>query len=152
LEEATKQKLWNLKQQSRIPSDSEAFIKIDQFHMSGKKTLMFHETFDNPTEEIISFDHKHSMELAVRNLSALGFMLKDLKYEFAARFTDELVAKDKWAKAIGNTDISSRASMNAIIGEGNLYFEYSAIGHVYVSIHLNYNRTGLERHKWIMQR
>jgi hypothetical protein len=26
LEEATKQKLWNLKRQSRIPNDSEAFI------------------------------------------------------------------------------------------------------------------------------
>ena len=70
-------------------------------------------------EEIISFNHKHSMELAVSTLSALGFMLKDLKYEFAARFTDELLVKDKWAKAIGNTNISSRASMNAIIGEGN---------------------------------
>jgi len=135
LEEATKQKLWNLKQQSRIPSNSEAFIKIDQFHMSGKKTLMFHETFNNPTEEIILFDHKHSMELAVRNLSALGFLLKDLKYEFPARLTDEVLAKDKWAKAIGNTDISSRASMNAIIGEGNIHFEkYSAIGHVYLFI------------------
>jgi hypothetical protein len=61
LEEATKQKLWNLKRQLRIPSNSEAFIGIDQFHVSGKKTLVFHETFDNPTEEIISFDHKHSI-------------------------------------------------------------------------------------------
>jgi hypothetical protein len=62
-------------------------------------------------------------------------MLKDLKHEFAARLTDELLAEDKWTKAIGNTDISSHASMNAIIGEGNPHFKkYSVFGHVYLFI------------------
>ncbi len=46
-------------------------------------------------------------------------MLRDLNHEFVSRFADELLLNDRNAKAIGSPYIDIRASMNAIIGEGN---------------------------------
>ena len=75
------------------------------------------------------------MERAINTTCVLCFILRDLKYEFAARFTDELLLRDRNAKAIGDPNICTRAAMNAIIVEGNMHFlKYSLLGHVYLLI------------------
>ena len=73
------------------------------------------------------------MERAIETTSKLGFMLRDLDYEFCSRFADELLLQDKNAKAIGSPLISTRAKLGAYIGKGNRnFFQYSALGHVYL--------------------
>jgi hypothetical protein len=119
IEEATKQKLWNLKNRSKIPSGTEVLNRILKFPISEKKTLVFQYTFDNLDAEIITYDHTHTMEQAILTTCAYGFMLRDLNHEFVSRFADELLLNDRNAKAIGSPYIDNRASMNAIIGEGN---------------------------------
>jgi len=54
--------------------------------------------------------------------SQLSFVLRDLNYELLARLTDELLLNDKNAKAIASTKCLTRASQNAHIGEGNIFF------------------------------
>jgi hypothetical protein len=60
-------------------------------------------------------------------------ILRDLNNKFCARFAIELLLCDKKAKAIGSNNITTRASLGAIIGEGNCqFFKYSMIGHIYL--------------------
>jgi hypothetical protein len=99
IEEAIKQRLWTLLKDGKIPRYLACYTRINQWNISGKKALTYHDTFDRPTEEIISFDHTHLMHHAITSTSALGFMLRlrDLNNEFAARFADELLLFDKKA-------------------------------------------------------
>jgi len=77
------------------------------------------------------------MERAIETTSKLGFMLRDLEYEFCSRFADELLLQDRNAKAIGSPLITSRAKLGAFIGEGNKnFFQYSALGHVYLLLRI----------------
>jgi hypothetical protein len=65
--------------------------------------------------------------------SAIGFILRDLDHELVSKFTDELLLCDRWAKAIGYPNITNRATLGAIIGNGNEHFcKYSMLGHVYL--------------------
>jgi len=75
------------------------------------------------------------MENAVKTTCKLGFMLRDMNHEFCSRFVDEVLLKDKHAKAIGSNTISTRANMGAYIGEGNTHFvKYSLFGYTYILI------------------
>jgi len=77
------------------------------------------------------------MERAVRTTSQLGFMLRNLEHELCSRFTDELLLKDKYAMTLGSPHVSSRASLGACIGEGNLHFyKYSIFGHIYLLLQI----------------
>jgi len=77
------------------------------------------------------------METAIRSTSLLGFILRDLDQEFFARFTDELLLVDKNTKALASPNITTRANLNAHIGEGNMHFlKYSVLGHVYLLIQI----------------
>ena len=60
-------------------------------------------------------------------------MLRDLNHEFASRFIDELLLCDQKAKIVGSLAITTRASLGACIGEGNMhFFKYSLFGHLYL--------------------
>ena len=77
------------------------------------------------------------MEKAIRTTSALGFILRDLNHELCSRFVDELLLKDRNAKAIVNLQIKTRSNMNACLGEGNQHFhKYSLVGHIYIVIQI----------------
>jgi len=117
----------------KISYGLDIYNKIRQFNISGKRTIIYQDDFDNPHSESISYDHTHIMECAVSTSSVLGFMLRDLNNEFCSRFTDDLLLMDKRAKAIGSRDIRNHSSLNAIVGEGNgHFFKYSLLGHVYL--------------------
>jgi hypothetical protein len=61
IEEATKQKLWNLFQDNKIPSNTRIYERIQQFHISRRKTLFYHDSFDTPNAEEITYNHTHIM-------------------------------------------------------------------------------------------
>jgi hypothetical protein len=61
IEEATKQKLWNLSRDNKIPEKLAISNRIQQYQVSGKKTLICHNTFEKPDEELVTFDHTHTM-------------------------------------------------------------------------------------------
>jgi len=75
INEATKQKLWNLYQESRILSGLNAINRIRHFHISGKKTILYQDNFQSPYLESVSFDHAHIMNHAISTTCALGFIL-----------------------------------------------------------------------------
>jgi hypothetical protein len=91
IEEVTKQKLWNLSRDNRIPEKLAISNRIQQYQVSGKKTLIYHNTFEKPDEELVTFGHTHTMGRAIHTTGALGFMLQDMNFEFVSRFTDELL-------------------------------------------------------------
>jgi hypothetical protein len=135
LEEATKQRLWNLNLEEKIPSNLSIVHKTQQFHISGKKTLIYQDTFESPTWKLTSFDHTHLMSHAITSTCALGFMLRDLNNEFCARYADELLSCDNKAKALGSQYITTRASLGAVIGEGNHHFlKNTMLGHIYLFV------------------
>jgi hypothetical protein len=106
---------------------------VNNISISGKKTLFFINDAGNPLYEKITFDHTHIMEKAVFSTSLLGFMLRDLNCELASRFVDELLLKDRNAKALASPLITTRANMGAHIGEGNCHLaKYSLMGHIYI--------------------
>jgi len=73
------------------------------------------------------------MEKAVFSTSLLGYMLRDLNCEFGSRFVDELLLKNRNAKALATPLITTRASMGAHIGEGNCHLaKYSLLAHIYI--------------------
>jgi len=72
--------------------------------------------------EVISFDHTHLMSHAITSTSTMGFILRDLNQEFAARIANELLLSDKKVKALGSNNILNRAKLGALIGEGNGHF------------------------------
>jgi hypothetical protein len=77
------------------PALSEVIARIKQFQISGKRTLTFKDSFECPSDDIISFDHTHLMHHAVTSTCTLGFILRDFNLEFASRFADELLINDK---------------------------------------------------------
>jgi hypothetical protein len=72
LEEATKQKLWRLSQNGNISNRLDTCNKKRQFNISGKKTIIYQDDFDDPHLEFISYDHTHIMECAVSTSSKVG--------------------------------------------------------------------------------
>jgi hypothetical protein len=133
LAEATKLALWMLKHEERIPDTTQAYNRIETFKISGRRTLIFHDTFAHPHAEVFAYDHPHCMGKAIQATSALGFLLRDLNHEFTSRFSDNLALLDKKVKTIGSTLIANRANLGATIGEGNKHIhKYSMLGHVYL--------------------
>jgi hypothetical protein len=102
IEAATKQCIWNLHRDGKLSTLSDAALQADHICMSGKKTLSFYDDAECPRTEVVTYDHTHTMERAVRSTCQLGFMLCDLQHEFCSRFIDKLTLKDKRAKPIGN--------------------------------------------------
>jgi hypothetical protein len=132
IEEATKQNIWNLYRDEKIPNFTTAATKASQISISGKKTLVYYDNTEQPFNETLSFDHVHTMEKAIKTACQLGFILRDLNYELLARLTDELLLNDKNAKAIASTKCRTRARQNAHIGEDNIHFcNYSILGRIY---------------------
>ncbi len=62
IKEATKQNIWNLYRDGKIPNFTTAATKASQISISGKKTLVYYDNAEQPLNEIISFDHVHTME------------------------------------------------------------------------------------------
>jgi len=135
IEAATTQRLFNLHQAGLIPVNTNAATRAEQISISAKKTMTYFGDMDSPIATSISFDHTHTMERAITTTCALGFMLRDMHNEFAARFADELLLLDKRAKTLGCHLLPTRASLGAYIGEGCKHFEkYSLLGRVYLLI------------------
>jgi len=70
------------------------------------------------------------MERAIHTLSQLGFMLRNLEFEFVARYTDELLLFDKHAKALADPNIAARAKLSPIIAGNRHFSKYTILGHV----------------------
>jgi len=132
IEESTKQSIWKLHHEDKLPEHSCAEIRAKCLYILGRKVLQYLEDPETPTLEVISFDHMHTMERAIRTTSYLGFILRDLKYEFCSRLIDELLLQDKKAKAMGSPCILTCATMGACIGEGNFTSTLS------LDIHISY--------------
>jgi hypothetical protein len=131
--EATKLKFWNLLTAGEIPSTLACHDRISQVHITGRVTLIYTDTFNQPNKQIVSFDRPHLMNHAITATSALGFLLRDLNKEFASRFADELTLCDKQAHTLASQSVTNRGSLNATIGEGNCrYFKYPLLGHCYL--------------------
>jgi len=122
IEETKKQSKWKLNCDEKLPNYSSAYIRMNNLHISGKRTLKYLQDVENPISDIISYNRMHTMERAIKTTSSLGFMLRDLDNEFCSRFIDELLLNDKKAKAIGNSHILTCTKMGACIGEGHLHF------------------------------
>jgi hypothetical protein len=43
--------------------------------------MLYLDDAENPSDEIISFDHTHTMEQAVKTPSQIGFMSRNLEHE-----------------------------------------------------------------------
>jgi len=65
IEEATKQNFWVLYQKSKIPDELDIANRIKQFHISGKRTLLYQDTFEYPYAEVFTLDHTHTMAEAI---------------------------------------------------------------------------------------
>jgi hypothetical protein len=74
LEEATKQTLWMLNQEG-FSKAFEIVNRVKQFHISGKRTMFYQDTFDQPYKEFFTVDHTHTMAKAISTTCALGFIL-----------------------------------------------------------------------------
>jgi len=70
IKEATKQNIWNLYRDGKIPNFTTAATKASQISISGKKTLVYYDNAEQPLNEIISFDHVHTMEKAIKTTIA----------------------------------------------------------------------------------
>ena len=131
IEAASQKRLWNLYQESRLPALSTAAETAKDIHISGRKMLSYYNDINDAIESPICYDHPHMMEKAILTLSHLGFMLRDTDQEFISRYADELLLFDKYAKAIGDPSITSRAKLSPIINSGNKHFsKYSMTGHI----------------------
>jgi hypothetical protein len=106
IEAATQQCLWNLHLNNKICNTSDASKRAAALKVSAKKTLSFYDDTSTPITTVVSYDHTHIMEKAIHTTSSLGFMLRDLQDEFASRFVDELLLKDRYAKALGSPLLS----------------------------------------------
>jgi hypothetical protein len=135
IEEATKKCLWLLDQDGRIPNIPALKDTVRRFQVSAKRTVYFEDSFNTPAHEEVTYNHTHTMERAIETTSLVGFMLRDLNYELCARFTDELLLNDQYAKHMGSPNIANRAKLGAHIGEGNKHFiKYAITGRVYLII------------------
>ena len=137
IEAATNKCLWKLFQAGKIPEGTHAATQIGLISINGMKTSFYVDDPSEPQAQVISHDFTHTMEKAVTTTSYYGFMLRDLNYEFASRFIDELLLQDNNAKAIGSPAIRTRATLGACIGEGNRNFlKYSMFGRVYLLLRM----------------
>ena len=91
IEEATKQCLWNLHLNNKLPLCSDAASRTAEVVISPKKTISFYGDAATPLMTAITYDHTHIMERAIRTTCPYGFILRDLKHEFISRFADELL-------------------------------------------------------------
>ena len=133
IEAATAQCKWNLFCDNKFPTGTRAFEEASRISLSGKKIVQFFDNAEQPSLEYVTYDFTHTMERAVTTTSRLGFMLRDMDQEFLSRFIDELLLQDRKAKAIGSASITTRASMGAYIGKGNVHFaKYSLFGRIYI--------------------
>ena len=116
-----------------LPSNSAIASRVECYNISARKTLAYFGDMDAPKATFLAYDHPHTMEQVVTTVCKLGFMLRDLNQEFASRFTDELMLRDQYAKAIASPKITTRATLGASIGEGNAHFvKYSLFGRIYL--------------------
>jgi hypothetical protein len=135
IEAATKQNIWQLHQNKRIPGDTLAATRAENIYISGKLIHQYLDNAEHVHETEIVYNHMHTMERAICTTSLLGFILRNLDYELCSRITDELMLKNKLAKAIGDPTITNRASLSAYVGDGNRHFyKYSMLGHFYLLI------------------
>ncbi len=119
----------------RIPSNTAVAERANSIAISCKKIYQFLDEGEKPTNITLSYEYMHTMERVVRTTCALGFMLRNLKYELCSHFTDELLVRDRFAKAIGNPTLLSRANLGACIGIGNPHFYKNSIfWHIYLLI------------------
>jgi hypothetical protein len=131
LEEATKQTLWMLFQDGNIPTTTQAYNHVQTYPISRKKTTTYFDTFNQPNETVLSYNHTHCMAKAIHTTSALGFMLQDFNHEFISRFVGNLAVMDKFAKPIADRSITNRAHLGACLRDGNRHFhKYSILGHI----------------------
>jgi hypothetical protein len=72
IEEATKQNIWNFYRDGKIPNFTTAATKVSQISISGKKTFVYYDNTEQLLNEILSFDHVHTMEKAIKTTSQLG--------------------------------------------------------------------------------
>ena len=130
--------LWNLLREGRIPVTLQDTVhKVQQFDISGKITMSFLETLEQPSYTTTTYNHPHLMQHVIHYSSSLGFILHDLNLEFASRFTNELLLNDRNAKTLGSPTLTTRASLGVHIKEGNTHFaKYSLLGHVYLLIQI----------------
>ncbi len=136
IEAASHLNIWSLYHEGRIPKDTEAFTKASNIIISGKLNHHFQDNPDTPSHRGITHDYTHTMERAVRNTSALGFLLRNLNEELCSRFAEEIMMKDRLSKALGSLQYTNRASLGAYIGVGNKHlYKYSIFGHVYILLH-----------------
>lgn len=82
IEAATKQSLWNLSLEEKIPNELSAASRIQQYHIAGKTTRVYLDTAENPNLKLNTYDHTHIMSHTIGTTSALGFILHDLDQEF----------------------------------------------------------------------
>jgi len=137
VEAATKQCLWMLKKNNKLPTIPVLFNQIDQYLISPKKIITFMDSFDTPETEETTFAHTHIMAEAIYTTSALGFMLRDMNNELCARITDEILLADRTAKALGDLGIGNRRKLGPIIGEGNENFhKHTITGRTYLRIRI----------------
>jgi len=133
LSEATKQALWMLLQENRTPENLQVYNQIQNYKISGKRILIYQNTFDHPAAEIFSYEHRHCMAKAVQSTCAYGFMLRDFNQEWISRYTDNLLLADKNAKTIGSSAITNRVNLGAYTGIENKHFsKYAMLGHIYL--------------------
>jgi hypothetical protein len=143
--EATTLRMWSLYQDEKIPRTSRAFERARQSHISGKIIYKYQDDTNCPSSSIMSYEHTHIMERAVRTTCSSGFMLRNLEQELCSRLADELALMDKNAKALGNKEISNQAMLNACLGKGNHHFyKYSIFGHVYLLLQVIIEEITLE--------
>jgi len=111
VEAARKNALWKLWQDGKIPSPVSIYETVQKLNIAEKKTLIFQDTADCRSSEVIAYDHPHCMEKAIRTTSAFGFMLRDMNQEFSSRFADNLLLADKKANTLGGPRMTNRAHL-----------------------------------------
>jgi hypothetical protein len=145
IEATIKKETWKLNCLSQLPSQSVAAENASNTHISGRKLQVFTTDLNEPVTCSIMYDHTHIMEKAIITLSKLGFMLRNLDYEFESRFTDELLLFDKQAKVLGCSKTVSRAKLGPVIGLGNSHLtKYSMAGRVSLLISVLFQESILE--------
>ncbi|MFN9982907.1 MAG: hypothetical protein ACK53Y_23465, partial [bacterium] len=88
---------------------------VQQFDISGKITMSYLETLEQPSYTTTTYNHPHLMQHVIHYSSSLGFILHDLNLEFESRFANELLLSDRNAKTLGSPTVTTRASMESIL-------------------------------------
>lgn len=72
IEEATKQQLWNLYKNGKIPNYTNAALRASQVSISGKRMLIYLDNAEYPLNETVTYDHVHTMEKAIVQVSSVS--------------------------------------------------------------------------------